>query len=75
MYVSHIFISSLTASLVPPSLQGGNLLYVVCVIFVSLLLVFFVIVPLDKVRKRFGARIPDVSLPHAGELRARHESA
>jgi peptidoglycan/LPS O-acetylase OafA/YrhL len=55
MYISHIFIYSMIASYLPASVQAGNVLYLVCVILLSSLLVVAVVKPLDRIRHRLGS--------------------
>lgn len=60
MYVSHILVVNLAARYVPAWLQAGNLFYVASVVVVSLILLFAITIPTDRLRKRFGARVPMV---------------
>jgi peptidoglycan/LPS O-acetylase OafA/YrhL len=64
MYVTHILIVELILRSVPSVLLEGNALYVAAVVATSLMLLFAVTMPLDKFRKRFGAR--DVMADIAG---------
>jgi hypothetical protein len=55
-------ILTIVARYVPTQIQSGNIFYVGCVIAVSLLLVFGITIPIDGLRKKFGARVPMVTV-------------
>lgn len=59
MYVCHFIIMQLMTNY--KLMTPDNALYVAIVIGVSLLLFYFVTVPTDKFRRRFGARVPVVT--------------
>lgn len=58
MYVVHILVGELLARWAAHWMDGGNAVYTALAILVSAGLVFAVIRPIDRYRKRFGARDP-----------------
>ena len=62
MYLSHVLVGGVLLRLhLPAWLTYGNLLYVVATLVASTLLVAFIVIPVDRWRTRFGARIPTIS--------------
>ena len=65
MYLSHVLVGGVLLRLhLPAWLTYGNLLYVGATLVASTLLVVFIVIPVDRWRSRFGARVP--TIPTAG---------
>jgi peptidoglycan/LPS O-acetylase OafA/YrhL len=58
IYISHMFVFESLRRLVPGAALTGNVLYVASTIAFSALLLFMVVLPVNRIRARFGARIP-----------------
>jgi peptidoglycan/LPS O-acetylase OafA/YrhL len=65
IYISHIFVFTVINTYLPGEAQAGNALYVVCVIAISLLLVYFVINPVDRMRKTLWPTKSLIGVPAA----------
>ena len=60
MYISHVFVGEALRRVVPDTVLAHNLLYVASVVAFSWALFVLVGLPIDRLRARFGARIPTV---------------
>jgi peptidoglycan/LPS O-acetylase OafA/YrhL len=62
MYLSHIFVATVVMSFAPGLMDPkfGNLPYVIFTILFSILLLWLVILPVDRFRRRFGAWAPNL---------------
>ena len=60
MYISHVFVGEALRRVVPDTVLAQNLLYVASVVAFSWVLFVLVGLPIDRLRARFGARIPTV---------------
>jgi peptidoglycan/LPS O-acetylase OafA/YrhL len=58
MYVSHVAVALMMMRFIENPFRADNILYVSSVIAISTALFLFVSLPIDKVRRRFGARVP-----------------
>jgi peptidoglycan/LPS O-acetylase OafA/YrhL len=63
MYLSHLLVGGILLRLhLPAWLIYGNLCYVGATLVASTLLVMFIVIPVDRWRSRFGARVPTISM-------------
>jgi peptidoglycan/LPS O-acetylase OafA/YrhL len=60
IYISHIFVFEVLWRTVPESLLAGNLLYVAATVAFSGILLVVVGLPVDRIRSRYGARVPGI---------------
>ncbi|WP_431014680.1 acyltransferase family protein [Bradyrhizobium pachyrhizi] len=66
MYLTHVFVSGLMMRYTPSFMTPDNLAYVCATILFSAALLWLVVLPVDRYRKRLGARVPtmpDINLP------------
>jgi peptidoglycan/LPS O-acetylase OafA/YrhL len=64
IYLSHVLVRDALMAFAPATLSQGNLPYVCATLAASALLVWLVVLPVDRYRQRFGARVL-VDLPLA----------
>jgi peptidoglycan/LPS O-acetylase OafA/YrhL len=70
MYVTHILIGELLPRWASPWMLQGNALYVAVVILVSVAILYFITIPLDRYRQRFGAL--SIAAPPVGTYQPRN---
>ncbi len=58
IYLSHILVYQLLDAHAPVSILKGGLVYVITTLIFSMALYWLVIRPVDRYRRKFGARIP-----------------
>ncbi|MGY4269729.1 MULTISPECIES: acyltransferase family protein [unclassified Bradyrhizobium] len=59
MYLSHLFVYAVMKDHAPSVMTPDNFAYVCATIIFSAALLWFVVLPVDRYRRRFGARVPD----------------
>jgi peptidoglycan/LPS O-acetylase OafA/YrhL len=63
IYLSHIMVYTALATYAPASMTQGGLIYVGATMIFSAALYWLVVRPVDRYRRRFGARVPSDFLP------------
>ena len=58
MYLSHLFVYEAMARYAPASVRPSNFPYVCATVAFSIMLLWSVVLPVDRYRRKFGARMP-----------------
>lgn len=59
MYLSHLFVYAVMKDHAPSVMTPDNFAYVCGTVMFSAVLLWVIVLPVDRYRKRFGARVPD----------------
>lgn len=59
MYLSHLFVAGMMVRYTPSLMTPDNFAYVCATVVFSAALLWLVVLPVDRYRRRFGARVPD----------------